>query len=236
MPVYIKNATGDILSFDAVMSIKEDYQSRVTEHPIESGGNVTDHVVKQNLKIGINGVFSDYSPTNNQNFSFSNNDEDFKSGSVKNSRDSTPLVTTTGNTNDASLIGYNYSVEPSVDRVNNIQEVKQLLINMQRQGEVVTIFEIEGTGLRKNSLHTNSVITSIGFSEDENSGEALYVNMTVSVVQFADSKSVDVSPDLLKPAATEQVQAEAPSPIVAALLSDKSVLQELKTALDGLAE
>lgn len=210
MSVYIKNSNGDILSFDAITSYDQNYNSKVTEHPIESGGNITDHVVRNNVIVKISGLFSDFSPADPNTFDFGENDDRTNSRNIKNPRNSDPLVVRRGEGGEQSPIGYDYRIEPKVSRTVVNETVKSLLTNIQREGNAVTVFEIEGTTVKADGFFDNAIITALGFSETADSGDALYVNMTLEVVTFSDSANTKLSDELLKSIADVQKQVDAP--------------------------
>jgi hypothetical protein len=52
------------ISFDCITSASETYTSTVTEHPVESGAPISDHIHHKNVSIDIEGVVSDYNISN----------------------------------------------------------------------------------------------------------------------------------------------------------------------------
>lgn len=56
---------GDFLEFDVAQEISHTFPVKVTEFPVERGSNISDHVVNQNLKFSITGIFSNASLTLN---------------------------------------------------------------------------------------------------------------------------------------------------------------------------
>lgn len=56
---------GDFLEFDVAQEISHTFPVKVTEFPVERGSNISDHVVNQNLKFTITGIFSNASLTLN---------------------------------------------------------------------------------------------------------------------------------------------------------------------------
>jgi hypothetical protein len=52
------------ISFDCITSASETYTSSVTEHPVESGAPISDHIHHKNVSIDIEGVVSDYNISN----------------------------------------------------------------------------------------------------------------------------------------------------------------------------
>ena len=48
------------ISFDCITNASETFTSSVTEHPVESGSPISDHIHHKNTSIDIDGVVSDY--------------------------------------------------------------------------------------------------------------------------------------------------------------------------------
>lgn len=55
----LRRENGDVLYFDAVTSIEEQYTSTVTKHPIMTGGFISDHTINDNRKFNLSAVLSD---------------------------------------------------------------------------------------------------------------------------------------------------------------------------------
>lgn len=55
----LRRANGDVLYFDAVTNIEEQYTSAVTKHPIATGAFISDHTIRDNKKFTISAVLSD---------------------------------------------------------------------------------------------------------------------------------------------------------------------------------
>lgn len=53
-----------LLEIDATPRISHTFSAEVTEHPVEEGGNITDHVRQRNFVLSLDGVIVDY-PLNN---------------------------------------------------------------------------------------------------------------------------------------------------------------------------
>lgn len=55
----LRRANGDVLYFDAVTNIEEQYTSTVTKHPIATGAFISDHTIRDNKKFTLSAVLSD---------------------------------------------------------------------------------------------------------------------------------------------------------------------------------
>lgn len=65
----------DFLEFDVAQEISHNFPVKVTEFPVERGSNISDHVVNQNLKFSITGIFSNASLTlNNKKLPYTEQD------------------------------------------------------------------------------------------------------------------------------------------------------------------
>jgi hypothetical protein len=51
------------ISFDCITNASESFLSSITEHPVESGSPISDHIHHKNTVIDIDGVVSDYNVT-----------------------------------------------------------------------------------------------------------------------------------------------------------------------------
>ncbi len=61
MGTLIQRANGTIIYFDTAESVVKSFPSKVTQHPIENGSDISDHIISQPKKITVNGVISDAS-------------------------------------------------------------------------------------------------------------------------------------------------------------------------------
>ncbi len=55
----ITTADGKKLAFDAATDIRHSFPSKVTSYPVEDKSTISDHVVNENAKFSVSGVFSD---------------------------------------------------------------------------------------------------------------------------------------------------------------------------------
>ena len=49
----------DLMLVDAVLSLAPEYEAELTEHPVEEGSDITDHIRVKNIKLQMSGVASE---------------------------------------------------------------------------------------------------------------------------------------------------------------------------------
>ena len=228
MTVAIKRENGDLFWFDAVMSFDRQLSGSVSKHPLESGAVITDHTTIDNEVITLSGVLSDadfnlrrpqinaqqakiYGITNKQ---FMNNTPvtgtegqiqstimiKESSGLVKYLPDSISQFVST----DAPTVTL-ASGTPFL-KVMPASAVQGYLEEMFNQREQFVLLSFVN-GIIDRSFE-NCVMTGLSFSEDPDSGDAVYPNIAIERVRYAQSTSVKikkkVSPAVEKKAAVQQ--------------------------------
>lgn len=171
MIIVIKEqSTSDIITLSCVTSFDESYTGGVSSHPIESGSTITDHVTSDNDKFKVSGVVSDYdflNPSKDLAFGKEGYSDEGRSAAV--SRFTNGLL-------DSGLIDI-----PDKQRA---EYIKRRLIDIRKNSLLVTILEYPDSG--ELVQHTNCILTSLSFKEDENTGYAVYPEMAfekINVVQ-----------------------------------------------------
>jgi len=132
------------LTFDSALMVTTSASSRVTSHPVESGADISDHVVKENIKITIKGVVTALAHKISQKDSAGN------------------LVTETRNVNGFDIQftrGLTTSITPSQAR-ETIMEIREAV---DKLATVVT----------PTAIYENMVITNITEPRDVSHGGAL---------------------------------------------------------------
>lgn len=228
MTIAIKRDNGDLLWFDAVLTLGRQFSGTVSKHPLETGAVVTDHTTIDNEVINMSGVLSDadfnlrrplidaqqateLGLTNKQ---FVNNTpvtyDDVSGGSVYQN------VTITDNGGVVQFlpesIGQFFGTQAPTVEVTDRSLAKPAiavqadLITMFNDREQFTLLDFVGETI--SNAYTNCVMTSLSFSEDADSGDAVYPVMTIERVRYATSTSVRiktrVSDAVSKKAATQQ--------------------------------
>jgi hypothetical protein len=222
MSVTIKAANGDIFWFDAVTDYKLNLSSQVSSHPIESGANVADHVVRQNPKIRLSGLFSDYDPhIDRPSFSLLvNQTDEVKSTRIVNNYKQEEVTVRSKGVGSQTLTGFDYDIVQNSVPVVSSEFIKKRLNEIQRGGEACTVIEFDGAVIKANGFFQNAIIVSIDYVESPDSGDALYVDMELEIVTFVDLKKVNL-PKILtdrsratnrKPSVNSTQKADASSP------------------------
>lgn len=59
MTTAIRRTNGQVIVFDTAENVIRDFPSSVTDHPIETGASITDHIVSDPRQVQVAGVISD---------------------------------------------------------------------------------------------------------------------------------------------------------------------------------
>jgi len=183
MIIVIKDqASSDIITLSCVTSFDESYTGRVSSHPIESGSTITDHVTTDNDKFKVSGVVSDYD--------FLNPSKDLALEDVSLSKEGFPDASRSESTSrftngllDSGLI--------DVPDKQRAEYIKRRLIDIRKNSLLVTILEYPDSG--ELVQHTNCILTSLSFKEDENTGYAVYPDMAFEKINVVQVKVEEVN-------------------------------------------
>ncbi len=183
MIIVIKEqASSDIITLSCVTSFDESYTGGVSSHPIESGSTITDHVTSDNDKFKISGVVSDYD--------FLNPSKDLALEDVSLGKSGFPDASRSESTSrfangllDSGLI--------DVPDKYRAEYIKRRLIDIRKNSLLVTILEYPDTG--EIVQHTDCILTSLSFKEDENSGYAVYPDMAFEKINVVQVKVEEVN-------------------------------------------
>jgi len=178
MIIVIKEqASSDIITLSCVTSFDESYTGSVSSHPIESGSTITDHVTSDNDKFKVSGVVSDYdflNPSKDLAFGKEGYSDEGRSAAV--SRFANGLL-------DSGLIDI-----PDKQRA---EYIKRRLIDIRKNSLLVTILEYPDSG--ELVQHTDCILTSLSFKEDENTGYAVYPDMSFEKINVVQVKVEEVN-------------------------------------------
>ncbi len=178
MIIVIKEqASSDIITLSCVTSFDESYTGSVSSHPIESGSTITDHVTSDNDKFKVSGVVSDYdflNPSKDLALGKEGYSDEGRSAAV--SRFANGLL-------DSGLIDI-----PDKQRA---EYIKRRLIDIRKNSLLVTILEYPDSG--ELVQHTDCILTSLSFKEDENSGYAVYPEMAFEHINVVQVKVEEVN-------------------------------------------
>lgn len=204
---------GGFIYCDAVQAYTQNYSGQVTKHPIDAGGNVTDHFIKNNPVFTIGAVITGVDISTGTYLI-----QDLDGNSPYNSNEA-PTPVSVNSTDQSVLkkflpdsIGQFLSddqPEVVVDarRTDLIEQIRQALIDLtsgviynDKTGQfdpsiqLVRLFEYDNISLRK--VINNLVMTKITFKEDANTGYALYCDITFEQVTFAFLKKTTIPKDV----------------------------------------
>jgi hypothetical protein len=212
---------GGFLYFDAVTSWNRSFTGQTTKHPVDAGGNVTDHYINNNPVFTMSAVIS------GTDLSTSTSLLQNENGDIPYNARSAPSEVTVGSEDQSLLMRFIPNVigqfipdtlpDIIMDgfRGDTSEEIQDILVNLQ-SGEgynqltgqfetlirPVILYETNGfqSLVRKLPADNNSylVITAINFREDTESGYALYCDLTFEKVRFANLKKVQLPPDLVQ--------------------------------------
>lgn len=204
---------GGFIYCDAVQVYTQNYSGSVTKHPIDAGGNVTDHFIKNNPIFTIGAVITGVDISTGTYLI-----QDLDGNSPYNSNEAPNAVSV--NSTDQSVlkkfipdsIGQFLSddqPEVVVDsrRTDLLEQIRQALVDLtsgvvfnEKTGQfdpniqLVRLFEYDNTLLRK--VINNLVMTKITFKEDANTGYGLYCDITFEQVTFAFLKKTVIPKDV----------------------------------------
>lgn len=179
MIIVIKDqASSDIITLSCVTSFDESYTGSVSSHPIESGSTITDHVTSDNDKFKVSGVVSDYD--------FLNPSKDL--ATKKEGYDDGYLRSAVTASFANGLLNTYGAIVPDKQRA---EYIKRRLIDIRKNSLLVTILEYPDSG--ELVQHTDCILTSLSFKEDENSGYAVYPEMAFEHINVVQVKVEEVS-------------------------------------------
>lgn len=186
---------------DAVTQYSRDFRGQVTSHPIESGGNISDHFIRNNPTYNISGVIT----AADISLGLLGIQDDLGNRPLNVPTTQVQAVTIKGGNNellsklpesvaqyfvnaDASVV-----VSPNNSRRNLLASIRVQLENLFTKDKLslVTLYEYKNNRLT-NVIIDNLVMTSLNFKEDPDSGIALYVDITLEKVEFVSFKTAKV--------------------------------------------
>lgn len=220
--------------FDAVTVFSQSHRGQVTKHPIALGGNITDHFIRENPSFTLSGVIS---PVDLSLGSYLIQDLDGNSPyNVFEPPTAVSVNSTDQSTLDKLLPDSIGQFLPDTTPVVTLDEGRENFLSIVKEGltdimsgviyndatgnfepdiQLVELYEFDDYLLRR--ISNSLVITNILFKEDANSGEGLYIDLTLERVEFAYLKRTvipkDVSDALKKKAETKKDKGKADSTV-----------------------
>ena len=206
-----------MIYLDATTSYSQEYKGQVTKHPIDAPASVVDHYYKENPIFNISGVVSGVdlssipsslrsddgmfaSNSRSQPFSvyFEEKGKDllqYLPGSISQflgKKSERPIVDLSPRTDfNSEIIARDF-----------LKAVMEPFRYNPRTGkfesyiQLVSLYEFDGTNIT--NITNDLVITSLRFREDVQSGDALWMDVTLEQVQFAFLREAIIPKDVIK--------------------------------------
>lgn len=199
MTYAIRRENGDVLYFDAITNVEEQYTATVTKHPLASGAFITDHTIVDNKKFSIKAVLSDADFNLNRP-----SDEGWKSVTnkqfVNDTETQVPVKITSNGAKWRSFLPevvsqFTANTIPTVvvtpqSKIKTAHAVRFDLIDMFEKKEAFTLVEYN-TNLTAR-LWDTVILTGLSFSEDADTGFGLFPNMQMEQVTYTNVENVAI--------------------------------------------
>ncbi|RYY51263.1 MAG: hypothetical protein EOO06_00615 [Chitinophagaceae bacterium] len=205
---------GGLIYLDATTAFTQSHTGKITSHPIDAGGFISDHFVKDNAKITLSAVITGVDISTGTYLI-----QDLEGNTPFNSNEA-PTPVSVNSTDQSVLkkflpdsIGQFLSdttPEVIIDsrRADLLEQIREALVSLmsgviynEKTGQfdseiqLVRLFEYDQTLLRK--ITNNLVMTSLTFREDPNSGYALYCDISFEQATFAFLKKTAIPQDII---------------------------------------
>lgn len=223
MTIAILSGDTDLIFLDATIQWDKSYQANVTSHAVETGVNISDHVIHQNEKFRIRGVLTDADfnrdrPQLTAGLTGSALSEDIRSKTFINN---TPVTVTPSiefgapplaGLLPASVTQFLGNNTPTVTlqsqpKIVTAQTAMEFLVRMQKSGEILKVLDYAGDDSKVYTVYDNLIMTSITDNSDPDSGDAFYPDMTFERVRYANAKKVVIPHELMKiPTSTKKAK------------------------------
>lgn len=204
---------GGFIYLDSVTLYSQDYSGKVTSHPIDAGGTVTDHFIKSNARYKISAVISGIDISTGTYLI-----QDAEGNYAYNSN--LPLTPVSVNSTDSSVLRKfipdsvgQFLSDPTPEvvtdtaRTDLLDQIRDGLISLT-SGEIlnpetgefnpsiqlVNLYEFDGYKL--NRVINRLVMTGLNFRETPDTGYALYCDFSFEQVTFASLKKTTIPQDV----------------------------------------
>lgn len=203
-----KNSLSGAFYFSAVTKYDRQFKGKVTEHPIEAGSEITDHFISENPVYRVSGVVSSVDFTNIPTYLNLDGQAPINDQPMPN-----PVyVSNMGHQLQAlipDVVGQflpnlptanvNIQMEHRENKRDEIEDLlKEILTGLfyneerarwENRMTLSKLFMIEG--VTPNPPIEDLVLTEVSVSEDENSGDELFLDLTFEQVKFVTLESAD---------------------------------------------
>lgn len=199
MTYAIRRNNGDVLYFDAITHMEEQYTAQITKHPLARGAYISDHTITDNKKFTLKAVLSDadfnlHRPTDDgwhsvSDKQFVNDTETQVPVKIKNEgakwRSFLPEVVSQFTASTIPTV----TVTPQ-SKVKTAHAVRFDLIDMFEKKESFTLVEYNSNLIARS--WPNISFCGLSFAEDPESGEGLFPDMQMEQATYTDVENVIV--------------------------------------------
>lgn len=216
-----------MIYFDVITAYSESHTGKVTQHPVDTGGNITDHFIKDNSKYVLSAVISSID-ISNQTYLITDGENNYPFNS------SAPVTSVAVGSTDNSVLSkfipdslgqFLSDSTPEItmdsERTDLLDQIKFLLVDLMSgvklnpqtnqfdsNVQIVELFQYEGTFIT--DIIQNLVMTNITFEERPETGRGLYCNITLEQISFVSLQKteipVTVQPQLKNKVSKKKVQ------------------------------
>lgn len=199
--------------FDAVTSITKTLNGSVSTNPIDGGGLISDHFTQDNPTITISAVISGV------DISFNGRNVVDPDGYVPDNDSAAPKAVTISSSGKGltnflpSGVGQFFkpskpSIVLAAQSPDTLQQIQASLEQAFRNPTISRLYYYDRGNLL-NKFEDNLIITSLSFTEDAESGDGLYCELSLEKVTFAFSESVEISRDIQARALSQELKDKA---------------------------
>ena len=200
--------------FDSVTSFTESRRGQVTKHPVDGGGRITDHFIKENSVYTISAVLSAVDISDgillvmDEENNLPVNIEAILQVPVIGDIGRGGLRKFIPNSIGQFIPETQTEITVQDKRTDPLPFVKSLLTNLvsgKRYNEdtqqldnyiqTVELYEYDGSTITK--IITNLVLTSISIREDVSTGYGIYCDLTLEMVEFVSLRKVAIPQDVV---------------------------------------
>lgn len=196
-----------IIYIDATTEYGSAFKGSLTSHAIGSGGKISDHFIRDNATYSFTGVISAADISISKTYltdekdQYPDNVDQIDLPAVRIKDNGNNLISLLPDT----VASYFVDAIPvaqfaETTRRTTLRQIRNLLEGLfSKDGmSFVTLLEYRGKVLDKSSVVSNLVMTSLSFREDSETGDALYINVTLEKPTITSLMSSRISKNDLK--------------------------------------
>lgn len=198
-----------VIYFDAVTKYDKKYGGKTTSHPLEVGASITDHYISDNKKYKVEGVVShvDFSPIPTM--------VTLEEDPVTNKNNPPIPVQVVGGGNlidmlmpdvisqflganipevimdESERVNFRDMVEDTLERILHGVYYNEEEERLENRMTLITLFEMEGSGVNPTKTIQDLVITNFEIKEDPETGDALFFQMDMEQVSYVMLKDAE---------------------------------------------